>query len=146
LLLRWGAQPLQPPPTPPHPLQDLSPAPHRPPPAPFPAPQRTRQAASGSELSEPEAKGASSLVLLEAGSAVEGPLRSLPSPLLPHADPSPLVKFPRTRHLLNPGGSAVGEDDELCDAAATRAFLGAGQRLLVQEKVDGANLGISLEP
>ena len=75
-----------------------------------------------------------------------------------------LFKFPRTRHLFDAGGSGVSRDDLLMDpgeeamfytkttkkgkgAAASKktgAGNGNGTLVAVEEKVDGANLGISL--
>jgi len=53
-------------------------------------------------------------------------------------------KFPRTPHILDAGGSAVTRDDLLMDPLdATRTFLN-GAQVLVEEKLDGANLGIRL--
>jgi hypothetical protein len=54
-----------------------------------------------------------------------------------------LFKFPRTHHLLNPGGSAVTADDLLCSHMTVQAFT-SGEVVIVQEKVDGGNLGISV--
>lgn len=65
-----------------------------------------------------------------------------------------LFKFPRTRHLFDAGGSGVSRDDLLMDAREEAMFYslprgGRGQRaqqqlVALEEKVDGANLGISL--
>ena len=75
-----------------------------------------------------------------------------------------LFKFPRTKHLFDAGGSGVSRDDLLMDPGEENAFystakaskkgksggaskkVGAGNGTLVaiEEKVDGANLGISL--
>lgn len=73
-----------------------------------------------------------------------------------------LFKFPRTKHLFNPGGTGVSRDDLLMDSGEEGAFYssssskkgkgkgaaskgGNGGRLVaMEEKVDGANLGISL--
>jgi atypical dual specificity phosphatase len=54
------------------------------------------------------------------------------------------VKFPRTRHLKDMGGTAVTRDDLVLDAAGAARFLAA--RVTVEEKVDGANLGITIDP
>lgn len=56
-----------------------------------------------------------------------------------------IYKFPRTRHLLN-FGSATRDDLILSEADAT-AFLDTsdGSVITVEEKVDGANLGISID-
>ena len=59
-----------------------------------------------------------------------------------------LFKFPRTRHLFDAGGSAVSRDDLLLDPAEEKVFYstprGKQQLVAIEEKVDGANLGISL--
>jgi len=60
-----------------------------------------------------------------------------------------LFKFPRTKHLFDAGGSGVSRDDLLMDAGEEKRFYsqpGKGQQQLVaiEEKVDGANLGISI--
>ena len=52
-------------------------------------------------------------------------------------------KFPRTPHLLDAGGDAVTRDDLVMSAADAMAWLGDAT-VIVEEKVDGANLGISL--
>jgi len=52
-------------------------------------------------------------------------------------------RFPRTPHLLRCGpGKPL--DDLLFTAAEARRFLSAP--ILVEEKIDGANLGLSLDP
>ena len=59
----------------------------------------------------------------------------------------PLVKFPRTPHVLDPGGTAVHRSDVLMSPALTSAFYGpTAMPLVVSEKVDGANLGLTLSP
>lgn len=59
-----------------------------------------------------------------------------------------LFKFPRTRHLFDAGGSSVSRDDLVMDRGEEAAFYSsAGKRrqlVALEEKVDGANLGISL--
>lgn len=57
------------------------------------------------------------------------------------------TKFPRTRHMLDLGG--VSRDDLLMDAREVDAFLAAARDaggLVAEEKIDGANLGISMDP
>jgi hypothetical protein len=51
-------------------------------------------------------------------------------------------KFPRTHHLWDAGGSAVTRDDLLIDDV--EFFVGSGRTIIAEEKVDGANLGISI--
>ena len=77
-----------------------------------------------------------------------------------------LFKFPRTKHLFDAGGSGVSRDDLLMDPGEEAAFYsgnskgkgargktggkgggGKGANLIaMEEKVDGANLGISVDP
>lgn len=52
------------------------------------------------------------------------------------------IKFPSTPHLKNLG--AATKDDKLLDARMRKEFVGSGQVISVEEKIDGANLGISL--
>jgi len=54
-----------------------------------------------------------------------------------------LVKFPRTTHLLDPGGHAVSRDDLVMNRADACEWL-RGAVVNVEEKIDGANLGLSL--
>ena len=65
-------------------------------------------------------------------------------------------KFPRTRHLFDAGGSGVSRDDLLMDPGEEAVFYssskgkgrsgkgGGGHVVTIEEKVDGANIGISL--
>ena len=69
-----------------------------------------------------------------------------------------VFKFPRTRHLFSAGGTGVSRDDLLMDPGEEALFYSPPQRggkqskgkpgtkvlVAVEEKVDGANLGISL--
>jgi hypothetical protein len=57
-----------------------------------------------------------------------------------------IAKFPRTHHLFDTGGSAVSSDDlVLATGDELGTWFGPDAReLVVQEKIDGANLGISL--
>ena len=54
----------------------------------------------------------------------------------------PLQKFPRTHHLFNTGGSAVTRDDLVLEGEDRNCFF--GRSLIIQEKIDGANLGFTL--
>lgn len=68
------------------------------------------------------------------------PNQSLESPAL--------IKFPRTTHLFDTGGSATTNDDlvlEPNDPAITCLCNGT-TRVVIEEKVDGANLGVSFDP
>ena len=70
-------------------------------------------------------------------------------------------KFPRTKHLFDAGGSGVSRDDLIMDPGEEGAFYSAGAgakskgkakkkgpatTVAIEEKVDGANIGISLDP
>lgn len=55
-----------------------------------------------------------------------------------------LYKFPRTHHVLNTGGSAVTRDDLVMTGGDLDRFVGNGSVVVAEEKVDGANLGLSL--
>ena len=75
-----------------------------------------------------------------------------------------LFKFPRTKHLFDAGGSGVSRDDLLMDSGEEATFYsttskgkgakskGGGESgrgsspIAMEEKVDGANLGISVDP
>ncbi|KAI5196682.1 hypothetical protein E4T39_07699 [Aureobasidium subglaciale] len=57
-----------------------------------------------------------------------------------------IYKFPRTRHLFNIGSAS--RDDLILTASDAEAFLDTSDpstTIVVEEKVDGANLGISLD-
>jgi len=56
-------------------------------------------------------------------------------------NPIPLRKFPRTPHLIDTGASTA--DDLLCDIFPANGRLEGN--LTIEEKIDGANLGISLD-
>lgn len=62
--------------------------------------------------------------------------------------PPPVIKYPRTSHLFDAGGSAVTADDSILpDTHALSTTLCDGKtRIVIEEKIDGANLGISLDP
>jgi len=69
-------------------------------------------------------------------------------------------KFPRTKHLFDAGGCGVSRDDLLMDPGEEAAFYSAGgpakgkkakkkgaaTKVAIEEKVDGANIGITLDP
>ncbi|KAG8461589.1 hypothetical protein KFE25_001193 [Diacronema lutheri] len=60
------------------------------------------------------------------------------------APPLGLYKFPRTRHVLDAGGHAVTRDDLVMDEPDARRFFDGRTVVTAEEKVDGANLGLSL--
>ncbi|TPX57211.1 hypothetical protein PhCBS80983_g03979 [Powellomyces hirtus] len=70
---------------------------------------------------------------------------SAKSPVPPIAKSIRIHKFPRTRHLLNLG--AATRDDLVLSHADVAGFLNTadGSNLAFEEKVDGANLGISID-
>ena len=51
-------------------------------------------------------------------------------------------KFPRTHHIWDAGGSAVTRDDLLVDDVDF--FVGSGRSVIAEEKIDGANVGITV--
>ncbi len=53
-----------------------------------------------------------------------------------------LVKFPRTKHLANLGGAS--REDLLLSAHEIDQYL--NREIFIEEKIDGANMGISIEP
>jgi hypothetical protein len=55
-----------------------------------------------------------------------------------------LCKFPRTAHLMDAGGTAVTVDDLVMSPVDLECFVGSGRVVTVEEKVDGANLGVSI--
>ena len=55
-----------------------------------------------------------------------------------------LRKFPRTRHLFDAGGNGVTRDDLLMTKKEAKEFL-KGKIIAVEEKIDGANIGISVD-
>uniref|UniRef100_A0A7S4MRW6 RNA ligase domain-containing protein n=1 Tax=Odontella aurita TaxID=265563 RepID=A0A7S4MRW6_9STRA len=59
-----------------------------------------------------------------------------------------LLKYPRTAHLFDAGGTSATEDDVVLsmDDATLRCLCDGRTRVIVEEKVDGANMGFSLCP
>lgn len=53
-----------------------------------------------------------------------------------------IIKFPRTRHLANIGGAS--REDLLLEQSEINYFLAS--ELYIEEKIDGANMGISIDP
>jgi len=60
----------------------------------------------------------------------------------------PLVKYPRTAHLFDTGGTAITADDLVLSEndAVTTALCDGTTCVVIEEKIDGANLGISFDP
>mmetsp|Transcript_15524 Transcript_15524/g.22902 ORF Transcript_15524/g.22902 Transcript_15524/m.22902 type:complete len:201 (+) Transcript_15524:583-1185(+) len=56
----------------------------------------------------------------------------------------PLIKFPRTAHLIDMGASTP--DDIISSSVGLEHICDGRTSVIVEEKVDGANLGISLCP
>ena len=59
-----------------------------------------------------------------------------------------LVKYPRTTHLFDSGGTATTTDDLVLPdlSAVSSMFCDGRRRVVIEEKVDGSNLGISKCP
>lgn len=58
----------------------------------------------------------------------------------------PLCKFVRTAHIADAGGSGVSRDDLVMSPGDARRLFADGTTIVtVEEKVDGANLGISID-
>jgi adenylate kinase family enzyme len=55
--------------------------------------------------------------------------------------PTDLIKFPRTRHLINIGSAS--RDDLILDKTEMESFL--KNEIYIQEKIDGANMGIFID-
>lgn len=53
-----------------------------------------------------------------------------------------IIKFPRTHHIFGLEGTGVSRDDLVLDEAEIKKYLNC--LLILEEKVDGANLGISI--
>ncbi|KAG6958646.1 hypothetical protein JG687_00009272 [Phytophthora cactorum] len=58
--------------------------------------------------------------------------------------PLPLLKFPRTQHLIDLG--AATSDDLISDFNSISLPVDENTTIVIAEKVDGANMGISLSP
>ena len=82
-------------------------------------------------------------LIVRSPSEVDALLRSWGAPPL-LAPPIGFFKFPRTRHVLNTGGSAVTRDDLVMEDALAGRFFDGTSTVVAEEKVDGANLGLSL--
>lgn len=54
----------------------------------------------------------------------------------------PLLKFPRTAHAWNLG--AATRDDKIASHSDLAQIVGSGREVIVEEKIDGANVGISI--
>ena len=61
--------------------------------------------------------------------------------------PPNVIKYPRTEHLVNPGGNATTEDDlVVSDLASVCRVLSSDpcRPVILEEKIDGANLGVRI--
>ena len=63
-------------------------------------------------------------------------------PIIKEETNNDIIKFPRTRHLANIGGAS--REDLLLDQTDINEFL--NNEIYIEEKIDGANMGISIEP
>lgn len=54
-----------------------------------------------------------------------------------------VLKFSRTRHIFDAGGNGVSRDDLVLSLREFKDFTKSG-RFILEEKVDGANIGISI--
>jgi len=54
-----------------------------------------------------------------------------------------IIKFPRTHHIFDAGGSGVTRDDLVLSKEEIKEYLNC--ELTLEEKVDGANLGMSID-
>jgi hypothetical protein len=61
-----------------------------------------------------------------------------------HVNPPPIIKFPRTTHLVDMGASTV--DDLVSDVAGIQHVCNGTTQVVIEEKIDGANLGITICP
>ncbi|CAB9510215.1 Inherit from KOG: PHOsphatase [Seminavis robusta] len=59
-----------------------------------------------------------------------------------------IIKYPRTAHLFDAGGTATTTDDLVLPdlKAVVSTFCNGRSTVTIEEKVDGANLGISVNP
>lgn len=73
----------------------------------------------------------------------KGSLKALSVESKPNKIEHTLMKFPRTMHLVNLG--AATRDDKVLSEHDLKIFFGAAE-VVVEEKMDGANMGISLNP
>tara|TARA_B110001452_G_scaffold106178_1_gene88003 strand:+ start:113 stop:1342 length:1230 start_codon:yes stop_codon:yes gene_type:complete len=89
------------------------------------------------------AEGFAAVHVLKTADDVEALLRAWGA-APPQTEPAGFFKFPRTRHLLNTGGSAVTRDDIVLSAAEAAEYFDGATVVVAEEKVDGANLGLSL--
>lgn len=58
---------------------------------------------------------------------------------------SNFFKFPRTKHILTAGSGVVERDDLLMTSSEANEFFTRNQTVVIEEKVDGANLGFSID-
>ena len=54
-------------------------------------------------------------------------------------------KFPRTHHILNLGGTGVTRDDLIMSKEDAQGLFINKSNVSIDEKIDGANLGISID-
>ena len=66
-----------------------------------------------------------------------------PNNLQSTEDGHTIIKFPRTHHIFDAGGSGVTRDDLLLSSEQIDEYI--GHNVTLEEKVDGANFGISID-
>ncbi|KAF8304824.1 hypothetical protein DL93DRAFT_2090068 [Clavulina sp. PMI_390] len=81
-------------------------------------------------------EGFKSIVIVRSFEAANSLIRKLSPPI-------DLFKFPRTAHLLNLGSAT--DDDIIVDLPTFSEADAANLHLVITEKIDGANMGISLD-
>mmetsp|Transcript_11846 Transcript_11846/g.15487 ORF Transcript_11846/g.15487 Transcript_11846/m.15487 type:complete len:892 (+) Transcript_11846:53-2728(+) len=87
-------------------------------------------------------EGFDQLIVLASEEAVNELLRSWNvDPVIPSldAETDKLFKFPRTAHAINLGSAT--RDDKVMLPKDLETFLGSGKHVVIEEKVDGANMG-----
>ena len=60
------------------------------------------------------------------------------------AEECSLFKFPRTKHIFAASEDSIPRDDLLMTTKEADRFLGSN-RVVIDEKVDGANIGFSID-
>ncbi len=105
---------------------------------------RAAVASMSRDLQPPaESEGFRAVRIVRSADECDALLRALGAAAAAPSAPG-FFKFPRTRHLLNTGGTAVTRDDLVLEPAEARTFYDGEAVVLAEEKVDGANLGFSL--
>ena len=66
-----------------------------------------------------------------------------PDKLKSNTESQQIIKFPRTHHIFDAGGTGVTRDDLVLSDAEIKDYLNCN--LTFEEKIDGANMGISID-